>query len=1220
MNITTGSSYEQRCIRWLERIDRADGITAVLQTCQDIFNPTDRCRTIEDDSIEIVPGSSEWGTRLFLNNELLGRLRTIAESPKSTFIQRRMIAKTMFKIYAQNYRYCRSVFPVGGVLSSGIVPADEAVAIYGMVYSGFFTLHGSEDLTGVVRRNFDLFQAMGCYSRYFITVGENLLTLQRMDQHDRVFAERQEKIWHVVLLNLESPYRGVRDCMLTILKQLISDHKFVRSVVLPAALHWSWLNRNKFHVLLALLSRYQLNKLDELAGERIDVYAALELSLHYKHLFSGSQGIARMLHKQQEEEIFELEVRILQRGSIDLVRSMIKQWFSNLTPGDFRKLFLMMDLDQLRVGENRKLMPEYLKKDRFVKFFQYMNLFRREFQSCKDLNILLVLMLQITTEIDLDYASMSLLVETLVHHITTPNEHIHPSTSVFYIFKLKEYILQQIGVPSMNVCNTFVVQCTKLLSYIASLPLERYEPNEDAYGIVSEMMGSTVFHQHLQKPPSQNYHAVLTSLRMFQAFASLFLEFTPMSPYRLQEKISTTTEISSYLLPMEADTFYDMIYTVEHLLTSDFDDVRSIALKLLYNRNTAFHYGPALQAKLSLIYSYRTTSAILEAMNSFFDESHTALLTSLRDHDRDLFAMMKNDYQLYQQIDGITEAFFGYEESRTLGVLGRIRSFPGMLLLVNRVVEFILRSMNCAKTDRQRRDMIGSSFEIMDNSLQLLLDRSSQRSTNLAADKKTMLKMLWKALRSAACFVENFATWVLDNYRGRLDVIQQLSICLRVFVLISLNCCHRGAIEATGVYFGRIIRKIAALKGRLVVRNDHRNRQARLIVDLCERMFRALIRLNLQDEDFRRCRGYLWLIHNFIKNDSYCNDERSYLRIYLSEQRLLLNNGQTSESLAKISIIQLHQLNLLVREASMNETVLEYIDDLMIIALERFKSTDWPTRNAALQLYSSIVTKLVGQRQQCSDPKCDWLPVYVSLNELIYKLVKSNKYILKELRNGDQSSTPFLILVLEFLSKVEYRAYNVPGQKSIVIDYRTLMWRYLNHENDQVRRLAATCFTQLHDPHEETGKLMENLIICFYTARGNENFRHGLLQVIHFMIRKHVTNARYMGEGFQKEEYLARVRQLLVRYWPLDDGKVGSYRLRCHLLDLLLYLGFDKMEPIVVEQVFSKLAPNSFGLNVFLMRTNALYNKSAQKEANDCAMEYEVVIAGEEKDDEIEED
>ncbi|XP_053685278.1 uncharacterized protein LOC128734895 isoform X2 [Sabethes cyaneus] len=1225
--------YEQRRLSWLDRLDRAGGISTVLQICQEMCNLIADRRTAakHDPAEEIVPGTAEWGTRLYLNNELLGRLKTISESSRSTFVQRRIIAKSLFKIYAENYRQCRMIFPVGGILPpAGSTPADEAVAIYGMVYSGFLLLHGEEDLSVVVRKNFELFQAMGCYTRHFSTVADNLLVLQRMDQYEKLFAERWERIWHIVLLNLESPFRGVRENMLSILKNLIDDHKFTRSVVLPTVLRWSWLNRNKLHVLMALLGKYQLRHLEEMAGERIDLYAALALSLHYKHLFSGSQGIVRILQKQQDEDLYELEVKILQEASIDLVRTMIKQWFSNLTAGDLKKLFHMMQLDQLRVGENRKLIPEYLKKNNFAKFFQYMHLFRREFQSCKDLNILLVLMLQIATEAELEPIPMALLVEILVHHITTPNTNIHPSTSVFYIFKLKEYILQRIGTPSVNLCNTFVAQCTKLLNYIASLSLERYEPNEDAYGIVSELMGSTVFHQHLQKQSSKNYHATVTSLRMFQAFASLFLEFTPESPYRLQEKPIIAADNGgtalSYLLPMEADTFYDMIYTVEHLLTSDFDDVRSIALKLLYNKNCAYHFGPALQGKLSLIYSYRTPAAILEAMISFFDESHTALQTSLRDHDRDLFAMMRNDYQLYQQIDGITEAFFGYQESRTLRILEGIRSFNGMLLLVNRAVEFVLRSFNCAKGPAECT-LVGSSFEIMDNSLQLLLDRSAQRSTNLAADKKTMLKMLWKALRSAGCFAENFVCWVLDNYRSRLDTVQQLSICLRMFVMISLNCCHRGAIEATGVSFGKVIRKIATLKERLVVRNDYRNRQARSIVDLAERMFRALIRLNMQDDDFRRCRGYLWLIHNFIKNDTYTNAERSYLKIYIEEQRLpLLQQHQqqqqaiSAESMAKIGVLQLHQLNLLVREASINETMLEYIDDLMTIALERFKSTEWPTRNAALQLYSSIVTKLVGQRQQCSDPKCDWLPVYVSLNELIYKLVKSNKYILKELRGGgDQPGTPFLILVLEFLSKVEYRPYSVPGQKSIILEYRTLMWRYLSHENDQVRRLAAICFAQLHDPHEDAGRLMENLVICFYTVRGNENFRHGLLQAMHFMVRKYVTNARFMGDCFVREEYLARVRQLLVRYWPLDDGRVASYRLRCHLLDLLLYLGFDKMDSVVTAQVFGKLTPNCFGLNVFLMRTNALYNKSQQVEARgEGLMEYEVVIEGMEKDDEVE--
>ncbi|XP_062540045.1 uncharacterized protein LOC134207967 [Armigeres subalbatus] len=1216
--------YEVRRVEWLERLDRAGGSLEVLQICQDICNLVERRTSAEKAELaEVPPGSAVWGTRLYLNNELLIRLKTILESPKSTFVQRRIISKSLFKIYAHNFRYSRMVFPVEGVLPNGAMMSENTIAIYGMIFSGFLAVTGTDNVAGIAIRNFELFQTMGCYSNCFNTLAENTIALQRMACYDKFFTERQDRIWHIVLLNLESPYKGTREYMLGILKNLLNDDKFVRVVVLPTILKWSWMNRNKLHVLMALLGRYRLDLLEEMSNERINLYQALELSLHYKHLFSGSQGIVRVLQKQQDDCIFQLQVKILQEGNIELVRTMIKQWFSNLTVSDFRKLFRMMQLDQLKVGENRKFMPVYLKENNYVKFFQYMNLFRREFQSSKDLNILLVLLLQITTEINLDYSSIALLIETLVHHIITPNANIHPSTSVFYIFKLKEYILQQLGVPSVHVSNTIVTQCTKLLSHIATLSLERYESNEDAYGIVSELMGSSVFHQHLQKQSTSNYHAVITSLRMFQSFASLFLEFTAASPYRLQEKESTTTNQTTHLLPVESDTFYDMIYGVEHLLTSEFDDVKMTALKLLYNKNFGYHYGPALQGKLSLIYSYSTPSAILEAMISFYDEAHTALLTSLRDHERDFFAMMKNDCQLYTHIDIINEAFFGYPESRNLKILEGIKAFPGMLLLVNRVVEFVLRSFNCAKS-KEERQMIGSSFEIMDNSFHLLLDRSSQRSTNLAIDKKTMLKALWKALHAAASFLENYALWVLDNYKTRLDTVQQLSICLRAFVMILLNCCHRGAVEVTGVAFGKVIRKIAAFKERLVVRNDHRNRQAKQIVELAERMFRVLGRLDLRDNDFRRCRGYLWLIHSFIKSDLNNNAERSYLRIYIEINRLpLYQPTMTVEAIEKISVIQLHQLNMMVREATMNEIILEYIDDLMMIALERFKSTDWPIRNAALQLYSSIVTKLVGQRQQCSDSDCNWLPVYVSLNELIFKLVKTNKYILKELRSTERVSTPFLILVLEFLSKVEYRCYNVLGQKSIIAEYRAMMWRYLRHENDQVRTLAATCFTQLHDFYEEIPRLMENLIICFFTARKNENFRYGLLKVIHFMVRKRMTNARLVfGKEFNGEEYLVQMRQYIVKYCVLDDGVKASYRLRCHLLDLLLYLGFKKMDAVVVDQVFNRLAQNNFGLNVYLMRTNAFYNRgdSAVNNGHDRIMEYEVIIEGDGKEECLEDD
>lgn len=307
MELTVTGDYETKRLEWIDRLDTASGINAVLQICQDICTGVDRRQPVgeEPPGTAIPPGSPIWGTRLFLNNELLVRLRHLLESTRTTFVQRRIIAKSLFKIYAHNYRQSRMVFPVGGVLPTAAIAEEETIAIYGMIFSGFITLPGLEDLTAVVKRNFELFQAPGCYSRHFPTVSENMLALCRIDRYDQFFRDHQEKIWHTILLNLESPYKGIRESMLALLKSLIHDDKFVRGLVLPSILRWSWLNRNKLHILLALLGRYQFKYLESLAGEQIHLYPTLELSLHYKHLFSGSQGIVRVLQKQQDDRVFE---------------------------------------------------------------------------------------------------------------------------------------------------------------------------------------------------------------------------------------------------------------------------------------------------------------------------------------------------------------------------------------------------------------------------------------------------------------------------------------------------------------------------------------------------------------------------------------------------------------------------------------------------------------------------------------------------------------------------------------------------------------------------------------------------------------------------------------------------------------------------------------------------------------------------------------------------
>ena len=191
-------------------------------------------------------------------------------------------------------------------------------------------------------------------------------------------------------------------------------------------------------------------------------------------------------------------------------------------------------------------------------------------------------------------------------------------------------------------------------------------------------------------------------------------------------------------------------------------------------------------------------------------------------------------------------------------------------------------------------------------------------------------------------------------------------------------------------------------------------------------------------------------------------------------------------------------------------------------------------RNAALQLYASCAQKLTGQGQQQCDPGADWPPAYTAFEEVACKATRTIRYMIRQLdgmlpapTNGYRRSKrrtqpdhcptiPFQLLVLQFLSKLEYRGYGqhhhpepvapssatpCPPHLEMVGKLRAILWQLLGHEHDLVRKLAARCFAQLHDYATELPALLDPLVHELFSTRGSVNFRHGLcpgIKVVYF--------------------------------------------------------------------------------------------------------------------------
>uniref|UniRef100_A0A182PU05 DUF2428 domain-containing protein n=1 Tax=Anopheles epiroticus TaxID=199890 RepID=A0A182PU05_9DIPT len=1226
--------FYSNCYFWGQQLENQKSFAEVARICQEICNVVAKNNaitwqeTINLKDLQLTPMATinpdtiPNSTAMELPTTIVTRkLLVLLLDETKPHSQRKIIVKSYYNLCCRNLLDGATLNTVWGVhdLKS---PENNSLALYGMLHSRFLRmLETVPALSCVPKSNLFLFLSRSTgYTRWFNTVSENILTIERHGAFRDIFTDVwQQQMWHVVLINLESPYHGARENMLALIKLLIRDHTFTHNVVLPEVGRWSWMNRNKFYLLAVLLGQYpwetvrgQLQLTQDLLGE------ALIISLRYKHLYTGGQMLVRLLHSDQQmsEFVYKLAIRVFLRQELSDVQTMVKYWFSFFTPKASRLLYQLLNLEHIVLcyvqhSSADYQLPTYLSDNQHEKLFLMVHFFRHQLETHTTLQPFLIkLCVLVQTLKPLPPATLGLLIDTLGHYLIACGAKGKIDT-LQHTVQLTRYVQEAMESPGHIVaCQTAVSVCQKLLKHIIDTQQRHIPFDRDAQAHFAKFMSYDMYDKYLLPAGSKplDYQPTITAFRLFAAFVEQFFEFPPTSKFVLQMRPSNTVGWVTQLLPDSlsmaelGSSFRSMVYGLQYLLRSEYDDVRSYALKMLYNRPTAHHFDPKLQGQLAMVHSsHGIQESIVRAMvRDLLSVTLTKLRTALEKHRHDFYAAVlteeenPND-QLHRLIDQCTE-------------------------FLNELCEFILEIHNSSR--RRDRGTIGTSFKLLDRCQAVLLNQSEEwrkikrpNSSQLALAKRKIQVALWKTLRAVAVFFEKHAIWLADQKLKATNCDDQLSLFrLEIHSLthIMVSCCHRGAIEATGYSLSRVVRHAVQLK-----------EEAPTILEAVKHVYSKWDDyMPLDPDDFRENRGLICMRHCFLRHDTNDLRDGTLLRDLLDDKLNLSECAKYHEQGGQkitVEVLWLHQLNLIARETSLNESILPHLDDLMVVALSHIRVPVWCVRNAALQLYASCSLKLTGQSQHYNDPSADWPPAYTSFEEVACKATRTILYMTSQLElmlqppnhNGrtqthDWPRRPFQLLVLQFLSKLEYRAYQThhPGELSstphleIVTKLRAIMWQMLGQEHDLIRKLAARCFAQLQDIYDEIPDLLNSLVFEMFTTQGDINFRHGLCQAVLACVQRYVTLSRHLelrGTIQSKEAILGHVREMVLSsyHYEVNLRPAAPFRYRSEQLKLLLYLGFERASPPITKLVLKRRAPNAFGRDVLIMQLNQLFNGNA---------------------------
>ncbi|XP_061519270.1 uncharacterized protein LOC1272438 [Anopheles gambiae] len=1279
--------FYELCIDWAERLrDEKLPFTRLALICKEICNTVGRkaaaARYGAIDLADVQPSPPATLDPAALDTfapelppmVVARRLLAHLLDGRKTHSQRKIVAKSYYNVWCQNLLDGAPLYTMWGVHDLAD-PDDNSVALYGMLHSRFLTpLQTVPGLAGMVaERNLTLFLSPAAgYTRWFNTASENVLAIARHVGPPGLYGhERPERLWHVALTNLESPYHGAREYMLALLKLLVRDETFAHRTVRPEWARWSWLDRNKFHLLALLLERYRWEKLrDALPLTEQQLGDGLRLSLRYKHLYAGGQTLVRLLYTNQHmaDTVYGLVARVILAEPAAIVQTMVKYWFSFFTPKSYRTVYERLALDAILITFAQRpgptdgdTLPPYLSTNRYEKLFLLVYLFRQQVQSSGVLQPLLVQLCALAETLQpLAPATLDMLICSLGHYLVACGATGRIDT-LQHMVALTRHVQCAMEAPGqMATCRTCVTVCQRLLTHIATTQQEQHRTFPlDAQAHLAKFMSYDMYDRYLLPAGSTplDYQPTVTALRLFAAFVEQCFEFPATSPYVLQIRADGAVCWIGPLLPATLPlpelgaSFRSMVYGLQHLLRSDFDDIRAITLTMLYNRAGAFCYDPRLQSQLATVHSAAAATPdapdqVRTTVRLLLNVTLARLAAALDDHERDFYASVlaaeedNPSGQLHRLIERCTEVCFGFA-----GPAGGSSVLSGDDLLdahccLDTVCAFMLRSLG--PTPPADQCIVQTNFRQLDRCLERLLNQSDVwRRTRTVADdaeeagssdclqvslaKRKIQVALWKTLRALAIFFEQHAIRIMDRQvrsaGEQLDVFRQE---LESLVAIMVSCCHRGAIEATGLSLSRVVRHAVQLKEQ----DPTLHRTVKQVYCRWRDYAPA------SPDDFRENRGLIWMRHCFLRHDTTDLREGSLLRdllhhkLKLGECALYHERGGQRVT---VEVLWLHQLNLIARETALNESILPHLDELLIVALSHIRVPRWCVRNAALQLYASCAQKLTGQGQQQCDPGADWPPAYTAFEEVACKATRTIRYMIRQLdgmlpapTNGYRRSKrrtqpdhcptiPFQLLVLQFLSKLEYRGYGqhhhpepvapssatpCPPHLEMVGKLRAILWQLLGHEHDLVRKLAARCFAQLHDYATELPALLDPLVHELFSTRGSVNFRHGLCRTVLACVQRYVTLCRHVqrdetARASQRTATLQRVREMVSRHWHHETSGTAPFRYRSELLGLLHYLGFARDSPVLEALVLNRTAPNAFGQAVLVMQLNQLYGGAA---------------------------
>lgn len=1031
-------------------------------------------------------------------------------------------------------------------------------------------------------------------TRYFALAIENYIIAYDI----KIYKKNFGFAFTVVLTNLENSHQNVHKLLLELFKRMVRSYSEKRCddlKMIEDIIELPWTNRNKYSLLAIIVSQNCQLLLNHEKFNMSSFLEGIQVGLTIHHLLANSQTLVKAALSEDafKFSLMELISKILWQGEDEVAQNVIKYWLSTFDSHLAEKLFVIL-------AKDGKLSNVPTTSKNFFRILLLRNAFKRSFKD---------------PELDATIRAFACDIEGTASKV----EIFHILIDAVYT-EADEHqrlanILSVLNFVRFNMCiedSGFIEQhvmrkLPDFFNLLASRKLRNVKVLEEIFAIIKvDLFDAGI---KLSSYQSQTFSLKLLSV--------ILKQYCGADGARLSKNTNIEGNLSfgKYLKENQiwdltsSETFENLVTLIEHDENSDVSEMGlNLLVEYFIKRSIAENYSVEglkfiewVDKKIAASFNETEISSGTVANRHFILKIEylmnknlcaAELLSSVDllktrfmklKADSDPVRYMEEGMHLFKLMDCIN---YGVKRLKVSDLSSDAdKSFIAVLSVLNKMIASHFLDY-ISDLD------VPPSFEILDEKLTNLLEASSPDSLRL---KSKLLLFIWFTIRSAAELTESLAAIVdaiMKPYENKY--VDVMTTCVDINIHILARCCHKGAIDSGSTAIGKITKIIAKRYSTFCKKTSSDSKNLHTLLVTLKREIDCGVRPSSDCGDIRSSRGLIVMSYQIISNHP------PFLK-FLMEKLLVIpiissfDDTQRIQFIPKIKPIQLHLLAMLIKSGDLVETMLKQYDYILVATFKMYKeSKDFVVINALLQLVGAIVPKIANQKSHLMSQKDDeasqYEPKAVTVYEFYVKFTFSFRIALYDLDVELHSlSTTYIIILLEIMSNFEHR--NEGEHWSEMERMANVFEELRDHDCEKIRFLAAKCEAQWQEVDKEISGTIERNVPRVFS--NNSNIVHYTVHYVRFMIQRFESCVNCV-KAFDSEEFKKTLRAVIAKEFESSQGFIGAqnFYIRYHLLEFLLFLGFQFQHDVVQSLMFERGLTSHLGYKLWADKLKQLQDKS----------------------------